>query len=212
MGSLVLLFWSARITTQQSKFFSNIYMLSHFCLNWHDILGSFLLGNFFLKIHVIKIVKPSFWFADSTVAYHKENWEQWLGRNELPQIAKFMGPIWGRLGSCRPQMGPMLAQWTLLSGPCYCHTVCQCNIIIPWLVAQEYGKTTEPAKQFRFTFTIKFPYSAARTVGYICSSYEWHKIYQGPCKRMLPWKWCLLNSSLHILCNLNGSISYIFII
>ena len=28
------------------------------------------------------------------------------------QIAKFTGPI----GSCRPQMGPMLAPWTLLSG------------------------------------------------------------------------------------------------
>ena len=27
-----------------------------------------------------------------------------------------MGPIWGPLGSCRPQMGPMLAPWTLLSG------------------------------------------------------------------------------------------------
>ena len=32
------------------------------------------------------------------------------------QIAKFMGPIWGPPGSCRPQMGPMLTTWTLLSG------------------------------------------------------------------------------------------------
>ena len=32
------------------------------------------------------------------------------------QIAKFMGPTWGPTGSCRPQMGPMLAPWTLLSG------------------------------------------------------------------------------------------------
>ena len=32
------------------------------------------------------------------------------------QIAKFMGPTWGPPGSCRPQMGPMLAPWTLLSG------------------------------------------------------------------------------------------------
>ena len=32
------------------------------------------------------------------------------------QIAKFMGPAWGPPGSCRPQMGPMLAPWTLLSG------------------------------------------------------------------------------------------------
>ena len=28
----------------------------------------------------------------------------------------FMGPTWGPPGSCRPQMGPMLAPWTLLSG------------------------------------------------------------------------------------------------
>ena len=32
------------------------------------------------------------------------------------QIAKFMGPTWGPPGTCRPQMGPMLAPWTLLSG------------------------------------------------------------------------------------------------
>ena len=34
----------------------------------------------------------------------------------LTQIAKFMGPTWGPPGSCRLQMGPMLAPWTLLSG------------------------------------------------------------------------------------------------
>ena len=32
------------------------------------------------------------------------------------QIAQFMGPTWGPSGSCRPQVGPMLAPWTLLSG------------------------------------------------------------------------------------------------
>ena len=32
------------------------------------------------------------------------------------QIAKFMGPTWGPPGSCRPQLGPMLVPWTLLSG------------------------------------------------------------------------------------------------
>ena len=32
------------------------------------------------------------------------------------QITKFMGPTWGPPGSCRPQMGPMLAPWPLLSG------------------------------------------------------------------------------------------------
>ena len=32
------------------------------------------------------------------------------------QIAKFIGPTWGPPGSCRPQLGPILAPWTLLSG------------------------------------------------------------------------------------------------
>ena len=35
------------------------------------------------------------------------------------QIARFMGPSWGPPGTCWPQMGPMLAPWTLLSGFCY---------------------------------------------------------------------------------------------
>ena len=39
--------------------------------------------------------------------------------SKTPQITKFMGPTWGPPGSCRPQMGPMLAPWTLLSGTRY---------------------------------------------------------------------------------------------
>ena len=35
---------------------------------------------------------------------------------DMPQIAKFMRPTWGPSGLYRPQMGPMLAPWTLLSG------------------------------------------------------------------------------------------------
>ena len=35
---------------------------------------------------------------------------------ELSQIAKLMWPTWGPPGSYRPQVGPMLAPWTLLSG------------------------------------------------------------------------------------------------
>ena len=40
-------------------------------------------------------------------------------RHYLSQIAKFMGPTWDPPGTCRPQMGPMLAPWTLLSGMHY---------------------------------------------------------------------------------------------
>ena len=32
------------------------------------------------------------------------------------QIARFMAPTWAPPGSCRPQTGPMLVPWTLLSG------------------------------------------------------------------------------------------------
>ena len=35
---------------------------------------------------------------------------------QVTQIAKFMGPTWGPPGSYRPQMGPMLAPWTLVAG------------------------------------------------------------------------------------------------
>ena len=35
------------------------------------------------------------------------------------QVARLMGPTWGPRGSCRPQVGPMLAPWTLPSGKLY---------------------------------------------------------------------------------------------
>ena len=35
---------------------------------------------------------------------------------KLSKKAKFIGPAWGPPGSCRPQMGPMLAPWAFLSG------------------------------------------------------------------------------------------------
>ena len=37
-----------------------------------------------------------------------------------------MGPTWGPSGSCRPQMVPMLAPWTLLSGS-YCNQARGCS-------------------------------------------------------------------------------------
>ena len=38
-----------------------------------------------------------------------------IGSWKHSQEAKFMGPTWGPPGSCRSQMGPMLAPWTFLS-------------------------------------------------------------------------------------------------
>ena len=37
-------------------------------------------------------------------------------RTPITLTAKFIGPTWGQIGSCRPQLGPMLFPWTLLSG------------------------------------------------------------------------------------------------
>ena len=37
-------------------------------------------------------------------------------KSKHSQIAKFLGPTWGPHGSCRPQVGPILAPWILLSG------------------------------------------------------------------------------------------------
>ena len=45
----------------------------------------------------------------------------------LSQIAEFMGPTRGLPGSCRPQMGPMLAPWTLLSGLMLAWTTTGCQ-------------------------------------------------------------------------------------
>ena len=47
---------------------------------------------------------------------YRSIWYDIIRQNPTSQIAKFMGPTWGPPGSCRPQMGPMLVPWTLLSG------------------------------------------------------------------------------------------------
>ena len=47
----------------------------------------------------------------------------------IPQIAKFMGPTWGPSRSCWPQMGLMLAPWSMLSGTwCVCQ-MASCGVI-----------------------------------------------------------------------------------
>ena len=43
-------------------------------------------------------------------------WNRSCYCSKTTQIGKFMGPTWGPPGSCWPQLGPMLAPWTLLSG------------------------------------------------------------------------------------------------
>ena len=52
-------------------------------------------------------------YVSSMYICHPSHSRNWL---MLTQKAKFMGPTWDPPGSCRPQMGPMSAPWTLLSG------------------------------------------------------------------------------------------------
>ena len=42
-------------------------------------------------------------------------------------IAMLMGPTWGPPGTCRPQLGPMLAPWTLLSRYAYASKRTRCK-------------------------------------------------------------------------------------
>ena len=56
------------------------------------------------------------------------------------QITKFMGPIWGPPGSCRTEMGPMLAPWTLLSGKVSKRIALPCHVIIMLLTKHGLSK------------------------------------------------------------------------
>ena len=58
----------------------------------------------------------------------------------MSQIAQFMGPTWGPPGSCRPQVGPMLAPWTLLSW--VQHVWSGCLISISQAIATDYKMGT----------------------------------------------------------------------
>ena len=66
--------------------------------------------NEYIDIYTISLSNPC-WLTRIWEIIHTQH------RNTTrAQTAKFMGPTWGPLGSCRPQMGPMLAPWTLPSG------------------------------------------------------------------------------------------------
>ena len=66
----------------------------------------------------------------------------------LSHIAKFMGPTWGPSGSCRPQMGPMLAPMNLairgVPGPCITTAVWRCSKPISQWQYRSYLKAVLP--------------------------------------------------------------------
>ena len=61
-----------------------------------------------------------------------------LHLQSLPsQITRLMRPTWGPSGSCRPQMGPMLAHWTLLSGLLYSYIYYSALVVNRQLVSMK---------------------------------------------------------------------------
>ena len=69
-------------------------------------------------------------------------WSLYLMRGA--QIAKFMGPTWGPPGSCRPQMGPVMAPWILLSRgiravKLNCWSFISAGLLMCWWVMRRLG-------------------------------------------------------------------------
>ena len=79
--------------------------------------------------------------------------------NVEAQIAKFMRPPWGPPGSCRPQVGPMLAPWTLLSGRLTRRY--SCNTL----------STLSPRK--RATFNRRYLHTCSKVMGFFCGGEIW---------------------------------------
>ena len=97
-------------------------------------------------------------------------WENISIRLTSSQIAKFMGPTWGPPGSCRPQMGPMLAPWTLLSG-----------IRAPWRL-KSHGTQTSFLQRLFFCPITKETYNSCITClrfpGDPCMTSSWCSYFQ----------------------------------
>ena len=84
-------------------------------------------SQFTLSDHVLLVCCPFLNFVMQFL-YEKKTWSGRRRQGFMPhlcnaynmvlhqwsQIANFMGPTWGPPGSCRPQMCPMWAPWTLL--------------------------------------------------------------------------------------------------
>ena len=83
--------------------------------NFSEILIEIYIFSF-KKMHFkISAAKWHLFLLGLNVLKVSQGWEDW----KISQIAKFMGPTWDPPGSSRPQMGPMLAPWTLLSEMLY---------------------------------------------------------------------------------------------
>ena len=104
----------------------------------------FIYGNEYIAFNISNLDIPSGFNEYQAVScnfhrFHGEvensSWQLWYTIKS--QIAKFMQPTCGPTGSCRPQMGPMLAPWTLLSAMLY---LLWQNISICGCVFHSYAK------------------------------------------------------------------------
>ena len=84
-------------------------------IRWNGRYVTDSLGNAWVLCYRVEIVR----LECQTKVQEKSTF---IRMQDVTQIAKLMGPTWGPPGSCRPQMGPMLVPWTLLSG--YPQTSC----------------------------------------------------------------------------------------
>ena len=96
----------------------------------------------FARMDIHSLTHNDFWFATFSLqskfntVFYKNTWQsiKFVPSTYHPpthkwtQIAKFMGPTRGPPGSCRTQMGPMLAPWTLLWGVVPYDSVNHCEI------------------------------------------------------------------------------------
>ena len=116
-----------------------------------------------------------------------ETCEPWsvVAESAGSQKTKFMGPTWGPSGSCRPQMGPMLTPWTLLSGVSYQVTICP--------LSYAHGFAVHCSVMVIFWVTGGFLWSA---YSYPLGSLHWHwgncQGYLGASEVILKiWNWPL---------------------
>ena len=89
--------------------------------------------------------------------------------NISTQLAKFMGPTWGPPGSCRPQLGPILAPWAMLSGH-FSHVCVVCRYITDGTIIEWLDIYTMPG---HFAFWVLLNHSITLWSNIRCDEANW---------------------------------------
>ena len=78
--------------------------------------------------YTIYYIQPIYHIPIHLIAYNMTLYT----RSIVALISGFMGPTWGPSGAVRTQVGPMLAQWTLLSGLfIILYQLTHCGLVMP---------------------------------------------------------------------------------